>query len=72
MTELETQLLAALSDLETQYNAQHSALEQSQAQLHTLCRRTLKDNEELRSQVHNLSKQVERLSALLHSTNKHS
>ncbi|MEZ8578087.1 MbeD family mobilization/exclusion protein [Vibrio splendidus] len=65
MTELETQLLNAFEQLQTQHEKQHNDFVTSYNGLVQMFETTSKENNELRQQVSNLSRQVESLSAHL-------
>ncbi|MDF4861992.1 MbeD family mobilization/exclusion protein [Vibrio parahaemolyticus] len=65
MTELETQLLNAFEQLQTQHEKQHNDFVTSYNGLVQMFETTSKENSELRQQVSNLSRQVESLSAHL-------
>ncbi|MEZ8481211.1 mobilization protein [Vibrio splendidus] len=65
MTELETQLLNAFEQLQTQHEKQHNDFVTSYNGLVQMFESTSKENNELRQQVSNLSRQVESLSAHL-------
>ncbi|MEZ8605554.1 MbeD family mobilization/exclusion protein, partial [Vibrio splendidus] len=62
MTELETQLLNAFEQLQTQHEKQHNDFVTSYNGLVQMFETTSKENNELRQQVSNLSRQVESLS----------
>ncbi|MEZ8582957.1 MbeD family mobilization/exclusion protein, partial [Vibrio splendidus] len=62
MTELETQLLNAFEQLQTQHEKQHNDFVTSYNGLVQMFESTSKENNELRQQVSNLSRQVESLS----------
>ena len=65
MTELETQLLNAFEQLQTQHEKQHNDFVTSYNGLVQMFETTSKENNELRQQVSNLSRQVESLSVHL-------
>ncbi|MEZ8340354.1 MbeD family mobilization/exclusion protein [Vibrio splendidus] len=65
MTELETQLLNAFEQLQTQHEKQHNDFVTSYNGLVQMFESTSKENNELRQQVSNLSRQVESLSTHL-------
>ncbi|MEZ8518249.1 MbeD family mobilization/exclusion protein, partial [Vibrio cyclitrophicus] len=65
MTELETQLLNAFEQLQTQHEKQHNDFVTSYNGLVQMFETTSKENNELRQQVSNLSRQVESLSTHL-------
>ena len=65
MTELETQLLNAFEQLQTQHEKQHNDFVTSYNGLVQMFETTSKENNELRQQVSSLSRQVESLSAHL-------
>ncbi|WP_412767629.1 MbeD family mobilization/exclusion protein, partial [Vibrio anguillarum] len=58
MTELETQLLNAFEQLQTQHEKQHNDFVTSYNGLVQMFESTSKENNELRQQVSNLSRQV--------------
>ncbi|WP_412767638.1 MbeD family mobilization/exclusion protein, partial [Vibrio anguillarum] len=58
MTELETQLLNAFEQLQTQHEKQHNDFVTSYNGLVQMLETTSKENNELRQQVGNLSRQV--------------
>ncbi|WP_194591596.1 MbeD family mobilization/exclusion protein [Vibrio anguillarum] len=70
MTELETQLLNAFEQLQTQHEKQHNDFVTSYNGLVQMLETTSKENNELRQQVGNLSRQVESLSAHLQQLEK--
>ncbi|MEZ8724605.1 MbeD family mobilization/exclusion protein [Vibrio pomeroyi] len=70
MTELETQLLNAFEQLQTQHEKQHNDFVTSYNGLVQMFETTSKENNELRQQVSNLSRQVESLSAHLQQLEK--
>ncbi|MBT2957483.1 MbeD family mobilization/exclusion protein [Vibrio anguillarum] len=70
MTELETQLLNAFEQLQTQHEKQHNDFVTSYNGLVQMFETTSKENNELRQQVGNLSRQVESLSAHLQQLEK--
>ncbi|XNS83231.1 MbeD family mobilization/exclusion protein (plasmid) [Vibrio cyclitrophicus] len=70
MTELETQLLNAFEQLQTQHEKQHNDFVTSYNGLVQMFETTSKENNELRQQVSSLSRQVESLSAHLQQLEK--
>ena len=70
MTELEAQLLNAFEQLQTQHEKQHNDFVTSYNGLVQMFETTSKENNELRQQVSNLSRQVESLSAHLQQLEK--
>lgn len=65
MTELETQLLSALEQLQQDYSQRLDEWESAFGELRTMCGFMQRDNERLSGQVSRLSQQVERLSGQL-------
>lgn len=65
MTELETQLLSALEQLQQDYSQRLDEWENAFGELRTMCGLMQRDNERLSGQVSRLSQQVERLSGQL-------
>jgi len=65
MTELETQLLSALEQLQQDYSQRLDEWEIAFGELRTMCGLMQRDNEQLSGQVTRLSQQVERLSVQL-------
>ncbi|MEZ8170183.1 MULTISPECIES: MbeD family mobilization/exclusion protein [unclassified Vibrio] len=70
MTELEQQLLSAFDSLQNQHEKQHKDFVTSYNGLVQMFETTSKENNELRLQVSNLSRQVEILSAHLQQLEK--
>ncbi|EDZ3598236.1 MbeD family mobilization/exclusion protein [Salmonella enterica] len=65
MTELKTQLLSALEQLQQDYSQRLDEWESAFGELRTMCGLMQEDNERLNGQVTRLSQQVERLSVQL-------
>ena len=58
MTELETQLLTALTQLESEFRAQNRASEKAQTALREMFEATSQENKRLQAQVMQLNSQV--------------